>query len=209
MSSLPPIDASFSWSDQKGQSCVDPVLDAELAALHEELGVTRGAAITGVGTKPELAVPTPPLQTAESRTGSQLIPSMLLSSMIYEHRSSEISSGLYARLRDCHEQSGSDMFHGLCVSLLSTLPSGLNKNAAILVSTAEVGPPSSSASTGNASPSFIIWLLFCNTENQRECKQTFFALKGQGGESGSVPDAVFQQLTRWADCLALANITDN
>ena len=61
--SLPPIDASFSWAARE-QKPIDPELEAELAALHEELGVERGAGLAGVGTKPELIVPTPPLEMA-------------------------------------------------------------------------------------------------------------------------------------------------
>jgi len=61
--SLPPIDASFSWAARE-QKPIDPELEAELAALHEDLGVERGAGLAGVGTKPELIVPTPPLEMA-------------------------------------------------------------------------------------------------------------------------------------------------
>ena len=63
--SLPPIDASFSWSAKASPArAVDPSIEAELDALHLELGVKRGAALTGTGTKPELTVPVPPLQMA-------------------------------------------------------------------------------------------------------------------------------------------------
>ena len=67
--SLPPIDANFSWARKEAVNpAMNAALDAELQALHDSLGVKRGEALKGIGTKPDLVVPTPDLQMAVAST---------------------------------------------------------------------------------------------------------------------------------------------
>ncbi len=186
---LPPIDATFSWSDKSPPAAVDPSVEAELEALHRELGVQRGAALTGTGTKPELSVPAPPLQMAVADTinvhdaGStpSLTPASILADDRFEHRTCGMHPSLVAALRLGHHESTAE-------ELLSQVPAELGTRAAILISTAPIGPPKAVAS--RCSPSeleLVVWLLLDPLDV--DSKQTTFAPHGS---------PAFEVLYKWA-----------
>ena len=183
--SLPPIDASFSWSTLV-PSAVDPTVEAELVELHETLGVMRGAALAGVGTKPALEVPMP-FQLAACEAGI-LNPGALLGNERYEHRTCGANGSLIVRVRSCDDLSG------LCKQLLTELPPELGKSAAVMVSSSPLGPPKGSASTcADDEPNIVIWLLLDPLDV--DCKQTTFVARPKQGAAASV---VFDTLHKWA-----------